>query len=83
MKFKIVCTSSLLGLILVLATIAVAQQRNAGARRNFPQPGPAKEVTPRAISFTMTTKTVARKYLANHNRLAQRIPHFFRLKLLG
>ena len=53
MKFKTVCTiaCSLLGLTLVLAGIAVAQQRNAGGRaeRSFPQPTPAKEVTVTAI----------------------------------
>jgi gluconolactonase len=51
MKFKAVCTSSLLGLALILGVIqiAVAQQRNAGGQRNFPQPSPAKEVTVTAI----------------------------------
>ena len=50
MKFKTVCTMlSLLGLTLASGAIAVAQQRNAGAPRNFPQPTPAKEVTVTAI----------------------------------
>ena len=47
MKFKIVCTlaCSLLGSTLISGAIAVAQQRNVGGTRNFPQPAPAKEVT--------------------------------------
>jgi gluconolactonase len=49
MKFKTVCSISLLGLTLVLTVTAVAQQRNAAAPRNFPQPTPAKEVTVTAI----------------------------------
>jgi len=48
MKFKTVCTA-LLGLTLAPGALAVAQQRNAGAPRNFPQPTPAKEVTVAAI----------------------------------
>jgi hypothetical protein len=49
MKFKTVCTSSLLAWTLVSGAIAIAQQRNAGGQRNFPQPTPAKEVTVTAI----------------------------------
>ena len=51
MKFKTVCTiaCSLLGLTLVSGAIAVAQQRNAGGPRNFPQPTLAKEVTVTAV----------------------------------
>ena len=49
MKFKIVCTTSVLGWALAFGSIAVTQQRNAGGPRNFPQPTPAKEVTVTAI----------------------------------
>jgi gluconolactonase len=49
MKFKILCATSLLGSTLAFGLIAVAQQRNAGGPRNFPQPTPAKEVTLTAI----------------------------------
>jgi len=49
MKFKTASTVSLLGLTLLAGAVAVAQQRNAGGQRNFPQPTPAKEVTVTAI----------------------------------
>jgi len=51
MKFKTVCTIAccLLGSTLVLGVIAVAQQRNAGGERGFPQPTPVREVTVTAI----------------------------------
>src|SRR5207247_2921917 len=53
MKFKRVSTITfcLLGLAIVLAGIALAQQRNAGGggERGFPQPTPEKEVTVTAI----------------------------------
>ena len=45
MKFKTASTVSLPGLTLLAGAVAVAQQRNAGGQRNFPQPTPAKEVT--------------------------------------
>jgi gluconolactonase len=47
MKCKTVCTMSFLALIGVAT--GIAQQRNAGGQRNFPQPAPAKEVTVTAI----------------------------------
>src|SRR5687767_7150127 len=51
MRFKTACAiaCSLLGLTLVSGEIAVAQQRNAGGQRNFPQPTPEKKVTVTAI----------------------------------
>jgi gluconolactonase len=48
MKFKTVCTA-LVGLTVASGALAVAQQRTAGAPRNFPQPTPAQEVTVAAI----------------------------------
>ena len=47
MKLKAMCTIAccFLGSALVLSEIAVAQQRNAGAEQNFPQPPATREVT--------------------------------------